>query len=76
MVNRAIDIECGSTTHTRGRDEAVDFSITFFFTGSQLLVKQGIGIKSLADVAGKRVGGIPGSTNEKAVRALSPRPTW
>jgi len=30
VVNRAIDIECGSTSYTRGRDEAVDFSITFF----------------------------------------------
>jgi len=73
VVNRAIDIECSSTTYTRGRDEAVDFSITFFFTGSQLLVKQGIGIKSMADVAGKRVGVIPGSTNEKAVRAFQPK---
>src|SRR5262245_32681543 len=73
VVNRAIDIERGSTTYTRGRDEAVDFSITFFFTGSQLLVKQGIGIKSMADVAGKRVGVIPGSTSEKAVRASQPK---
>jgi len=73
VVNRAIDIECSSTTYTRGRDEAVDFSITFFFTGSQLLVKQGSGIKSLADVAGKRVGVIPESTNEKAVRASQPK---
>jgi polar amino acid transport system substrate-binding protein len=73
VVNRAIDIECGSTTYTRGRDEAVDFSITFFFTGSQLLVKQGSGIESLADMAGKRVGVIQGSTNEKAVRTSQPK---
>jgi polar amino acid transport system substrate-binding protein len=73
VVNRAIDVECGTTTYTRGRDEAVDFSITFFFTGSQLLVKRGSGIKSPADVAGKRVGVIPGSTNEKAVRASQPK---
>src|SRR5215475_1320204 len=73
VINRTIDIECGSTTYTRGRDEAVDFSIPFFFTGSQLLVKQGSGIKSLADVAGKRVGATQGSTNEKAVRASQPK---
>jgi len=36
-------------------------------------VKQGIGIKSMADVAGKRVGVISGSTNEKAVRASQPK---
>ncbi len=50
VANRTIDVECGSTTYTRGRDEIVDFSINFFFTGDQLLVKKGSGIKSLADV--------------------------
>ncbi len=73
VANRTIDVECGSTTYTRGRDETVDFSINFFFTGSQLLVKKGSGIKALADVAGKRVGAAQGTTNEKAVRAQQPR---
>jgi polar amino acid transport system substrate-binding protein len=73
VVNRTIDVECGSTTYTRGRDETVDFSITFFFTGSQLLVKKGSGIESLADVAGKRVGAAQGTTNEKALRASQPK---
>ncbi len=73
VANRTIDVECGSTTYTRGRDETVDFSINFFFTGSQLLVKKGSGIKTLADVAGKRVGATQGTTNEKAVRAQQPR---
>jgi ABC-type amino acid transport substrate-binding protein len=73
VANRTIDVECGSTTYTRGRDETVDFSINFFFTGTQLLVKKGSGIKSVADVAGKRVGGIPGSTGERALRAAQPK---
>ncbi len=75
VANRNVDVECGSTTHTRGRDrdEAVDFSITFFFTGSQLLVKQSSGIRSLADLAGKRVGAAQGTTNEKALRAAQPK---
>jgi ABC-type amino acid transport substrate-binding protein len=73
VVNRTIDVECGSTTYTRGRDETVDFSINFFFTGTQLLVKKGSGIKSVADVAGKRVGGIPGSTGESALRTVQPK---
>jgi ABC-type amino acid transport substrate-binding protein len=73
VVNRSIDVECGSTTYTRGRDETVDFSINFFFTGSQLLVKKGSGIKSLADVAGKRVGAAQGTTNERALRASQPK---
>jgi polar amino acid transport system substrate-binding protein/glutamate/aspartate transport system substrate-binding protein len=73
VANRTIDVECGSTTYTRGRDETVDFTINFFFTGSQLLVKRGGGIKSLADVAGKRVGATQGTTNEKALRVSQPR---
>ncbi len=73
VVNRTIDIECGSTTYTRGRDETVDFSINFFFTGSQLLVKKGSGIKRLADLAGKRVGAAQGTTNEKVLRVAEPK---
>jgi polar amino acid transport system substrate-binding protein len=73
VVNRTIDVECSTTTYTRARDETVDFSINLFFTGSQLLVKRGSGIKSLADVAGKRVGTLPGTTNEKALRASQPK---
>jgi ABC-type amino acid transport substrate-binding protein len=73
VANRTIDVECSSTTYTRGRDETVDFSINFFFTGTQLLVKKGSGIKSLADVAGKRVGAAAGTTGEGALRASQPK---
>ena len=73
VANRSVDVECGSTTYTRGRDEMVDFSINFFFTGDQLLVKKGSGIKGLADVAGKRVGVLHGTTGEKALRAAQPK---
>ncbi len=73
MVSRAIDVECSSTTYTRGRDETVDFSLNFFFTGTQLLVKRGSGVKSLADVAGKRVGALRAATGEKALRASQPK---
>ncbi len=73
VVNRTIDVECSTTTYTRARDEAVDFSITFFFTGAQLLVKRGNGIKSLADVAGQRVGATRQATGETALRAAQPK---
>ena len=73
VANRTLDVECSSATYTRGRDETVDFSINFFFTGGQLLVKKGSGIKSLADVAGKRVGAQQGTTQEKTLRAFQPK---
>ena len=73
VASRTIDIECSSTTYTRSRDEIVDFSINFFFTGAQLLVKKGSGIKDVADVAGKRVGVLRGATTERALRAAQPK---
>ena len=73
VVKRIVDVECGNTTYTRSRDQAVDFSINFFFSGNQLLVKKGSGIKSVVDVAGKRVGVIQGATSEKALRAVQPK---
>ena len=73
VAKRTVDVECGSTTYTRGRDETVDFSINFFFTGAQFLVKKGSGIKTLADVAGKRVGVAKGTTAEKSLRASQPK---
>jgi polar amino acid transport system substrate-binding protein len=73
VVTRTVDVECGTTTYTRARDEVVDFSINFFFTGAQLLVKRGSGIKSLADVAGRRVGVLPDTTAGRALRASQPK---
>ena len=75
VANRTLDVACASTTNTRrrDRDNSVDFSITYFFTGSQLLVKRGSGINTLAAVAGKRVGAAAGTTNEKALRTSQPK---
>jgi ABC-type amino acid transport substrate-binding protein len=71
VANRTIDIVCGSSTHTIAREETVDFTITVFVTGTQLLVKKGGGIKTVKDLAGKKVGAAQGSTNEKAIRELN-----
>ena len=68
VANKTIDIECGSTTHTCGREDTVDFSITIFLTGTQLLVKKSSGIRRAQDLAGKKVGAAQGSTNEKIIR--------
>ncbi|MGB9699638.1 MAG: ABC transporter substrate-binding protein [Thermodesulfobacteriota bacterium] len=73
VANGTIDIECGSTTHTVDREETVDFTLTVFLTGTQILTKKGSGIKSYKDLAGKKVGAAQGSTNEKAIRDLNDR---
>ncbi len=71
VANGTIDIECGSTTHTVDREETVDFTLTVFLTGTQILTKKGSGIKSYKNLAGKKVGAAQGSTNERAIRDLN-----
>ena len=71
VANRTLDMVCGSSTHTVPRDEVVDFTITFFLTGSQLLVKKGGPIRDFEDLANRRVGAARGSTNEAAVRTAN-----
>jgi ABC-type amino acid transport substrate-binding protein len=67
LVNGNIDIECGSTTHTLSREEQVDFTPTTFVGGAGLLATAASGIKGVADLRGKRVGVIPGTTTEKVL---------
>lgn len=71
VANRTLHIVAGSSTHTIAREETVDFTITVFLTGTQLLAKKTKGFKSYKDMAGKRVGAAQGSTNEKAIRDLN-----
>lgn len=64
-----VDMECGASTTTLSRMEVVDFSNNIFVDSTGVLVRVGSGIKSFADLAGKRVAVITGSTNERALNA-------
>ncbi len=70
VVNRTVDIEMGSTTYTQKREEQADFSMIFFFSETTFLVPKDSGIKTLADLNGKRVGAARGTTNLMAIEAL------
>lgn len=67
VVNGTVDIECGSTTASLSRQEKVDFTLMTFVDGASLLFTEGSGIGTATDLAGKRVGVVPGTTTEKAV---------
>ena len=62
------DMECGSTTVTLSRMKQVNFSSFTFVDGTGLLIRSGTTTNTLSDLAGKRIGVIPGTTNEKAVQ--------
>jgi len=67
VVQGKIDIECGTTTATRSRQERVDFSLMTFVDGGSLLTTSDKGIREMADFSGKRIAVIPGTTTEKAL---------
>ena len=67
VANGTVDIECGSTTASLSRQEKVDFTLMTFVDGASLLIAEGSGLRTVNDLAGKRVGVVPGTTTEKAV---------
>ncbi len=70
VVDGSVDLECGSTTNTLARQQQVDFSATYFTTGTRLLTWKSSETKQIEDLAGKSIAVVGGSTNEKAVKAL------
>ena len=73
LSSNAVDLIAGTMTDTPQRREAVDFSLTFFYTGAQLMVKKGSPIKGVNDLGGKRVAAQQGSTNAKILREKYPQ---
>ena len=61
------DMECGSTTVTLGRMKEVGFSSLTFVDGTGLLIRAATPGNSLIDMANKKIGVIPGTSNERAV---------
>jgi ABC-type amino acid transport substrate-binding protein len=65
------DLECGNTTPTLARMKTVDFSNLIFIDASGFLVKSDARIGRAAELTGKRIAVIAGTTNEASLeRAL------
>ena len=65
---KQVDVECSTTTWTLGRQRLVDFSLVTFLDGGSVLTKLDSEARRLADLGGKRVAVITGTTTEKALR--------
>jgi glutamate/aspartate transport system substrate-binding protein len=68
----AVDLIAETMTDTQSRRDSVDFSLTFFVTGAQFLVKQGSPIKGIQSIANRRIAAQQGSTNAKIIRERMP----
>ena len=61
------DMECGASTVTLGRMGQVSFSNLIYMDGTGLLVRNATPGNSLTDLAGKKIGVIAGTSNERAL---------
>ena len=72
LVSGNIDLSAASMTHTREREGAVDFSITYYTGAQSLMVPAESPIKGLGDLSGKTVAVQQGTTLEKTLATLAP----
>ena len=71
LVAFATDMQMGCSTHNLRREEVIDYSVTFFVTGTKLLVRRGSGIKEIEDLKGKALGSVVGTSNIKILRKVN-----
>ncbi|CAB3798462.1 ABC transporter glutamine-binding protein GlnH [Paraburkholderia ultramafica] len=59
-----VDLLAASLTHNKERESQIDFSVSTFITGQKAMVKKDSGITTLAQLDGKKVLTVKGSTME------------
>jgi len=62
-----VDLECGSSSVTLGRMKEVDFSNYIFVESTGVVVPRASNIHAFADMGGKKIAVVSGTTNERAV---------
>ena len=72
LTSNAVDLIAETMTDTQSRRESVDFSLTYFVTGAQFLVKKGSPIKGIQTIANRRIAAQQGSTNARIIRERAP----
>jgi ABC-type amino acid transport substrate-binding protein len=70
VADRKADMECGSSTVTLSRMKEVDFSILVFVESTGVLVSRTSNIHAFADLVGKKIALVSGTSNEQAVRNI------
>src|SRR6476660_3745446 len=70
VLDKKIDLECGSTTANAERAKQVAFSPLMFVAGTKLMVPKSSTISAPTDLKGKTVVVTKGTTNEQAMHAV------
>jgi len=72
LASSKVSLVCDASSFTWERDRKVDFSVSYGITGTQLLVKKDSSLSSPESLLGKRVGVLPRTTSEIAIRKHQP----
>jgi glutamate/aspartate transport system substrate-binding protein len=67
VLQKKIDLECGSTTANAERAKQVAFSPLMFVAGTKLMVPKASNVSAVTDLKGKTVVVTKGTTNEQAM---------
>jgi glutamate/aspartate transport system substrate-binding protein len=70
LLTGVIDLECGSTTNTRIRQQLVAFSYTTFVSGVKAVVRKDVGIERITDLEGKVIVTTAGTSTERLVKTV------
>lgn len=73
LIDGDVDIVCDASSFTWKRDREVDFSFSYSSTGTRLLTKLGNDFWDAESLAGKRIGALAKTTNERSIRLAQPK---
>jgi ABC-type amino acid transport substrate-binding protein len=68
LQNGTVDLDCATTTNTTQRQQQVDFAPSHFVTNITAAVRKNSGINTFADLNGKNVATVTGSTSIQLLR--------
>lgn len=68
VANGKVDMECGTSSNSISRQKVVDFSLMTWVDGGNFVTKGETQVHGLEDMAGKRIGVVPGNTTEHALQ--------
>jgi polar amino acid transport system substrate-binding protein len=73
LKNGMVDIVCDAASFTWERNRDVDFTVSYATTGTQLMARRNTKARDIAALAGQKIGAMPGTTSEEAVRLAQPK---
>jgi polar amino acid transport system substrate-binding protein len=73
LKSGAVDIVCDAASFTWERNRDVDFTVSYATTGTHLMARKNNKVRDISSFAGQKIGAMPGTTSEEAVRRLQPQ---